>query len=79
MSIIISCSISVKQHQFLKDSGLSASSLLQDSINEEIRHSQVSHERVKDLNLKIERFAEMINKYREFLESKDLIDEFIKC
>jgi hypothetical protein len=79
MSNIISCSISEEQKKFIEEMGLSPSELLQNSINEEINSLRVSQTIIKDLNRKIRSLIDTIDKQRKFIESKKLIEEFLKC
>lgn len=78
MSNIISVSLGKNHLEFLRDSGISPSALLQNSINQLIESDKVSTQVVKDLKANILRLREMIFKQGDFIDRKGLMDEFMK-
>jgi len=78
MSTIISVSITPQQKQFIDEMAISPSELLQDCINQQIESNKVSVKLLEELNRKIAVLREVIDKQRDFIESKGLMDDFIK-
>jgi len=77
MQVIKSVSISQQQAQFIEEMEISASDLLQRSINDIIESSKVSAKQVQELNRKIVILQETIGKQRDFIEAKGLMDAFL--
>jgi len=80
MANILSVSISTEQQMFLNEMGLSPSALLQKAIDECIESYKVTAEELKKQQHKINFLMETINKQRDFIEAKGLMNEFCeKC
>ena len=78
MANIISVSLSQEQINFLDEMDLSPSKMLQGAIDQAIESAKVSAKQVAERDRKILFLQETINKQRLFIESKNLMDEFIK-
>lgn len=78
MRVVISCSIDSKEKEFLDEMGLSASELLQGSIQQAIENSKIGQAQVKEYQRKIAFLQETMNKQRDFIESKSLMGEFLQ-
>lgn len=78
MANIISVSLSKEQKEFLDEMGLSASALLQRSINDAIDSQRISQKLVKDLQNNIMRLQETLKKYGTFIEEQHLTDSWLK-
>lgn len=72
MATIISCSLSAAQKQFMEEMGLSASELLQRSINEIFESTKVSQKLVEELHGKIERLQDVITRMGSFIDDNGL-------
>lgn len=79
MANIISVSITQEQSNFLQEMDLSPSKMLQGAIDTAIESAKVSSKQVNELNRRIGFLQETINKQRLFIESKNLMEEFLKC
>jgi hypothetical protein len=80
MSNILSVSLSNDQITFIDEMGLSPSKLLQSKIEETIENYKVTAEELKKQQHKINFLMETINKQRDFIEAKGLMNEFCeKC
>ena len=77
MAIIISCSIDKRQAQFIADTKLSPSAILQRSINEMMKRNEVSPDYVKTLQLNIVRLQQTITKFGTFIDKRGLMQEYI--
>lgn len=78
MANIISVSITQEQETFVQDMKLSPSKMLQGCINELMESQRVNQKVVDELKLRIKNFQEVVNKQRDFIESRGLMDEFFK-
>ena len=77
--VILSCSITKEQDDFLAKSGLSASKLLQRAIDEENKlNSGEILESNASLNAKVERLAATIQGYADFLTKNGLMEKFLQ-
>ena len=77
MSTIISVSLSSKQKEFIDEMAISPSELIQRSIDDLIESSKVSQKQVQELTRRIASLQEVINKYRDFIETEGLMDKFM--
>ena len=77
MAIIISCSIDKGQSQFIADTKLSPSAILQRSINEMMERSNISPDYVKQLQTNIKLLQETITKFGSFIDKRGLMQEYI--
>jgi hypothetical protein len=78
MTEILSVSITKEQKNFLEDTKISPSALLQDAINKSIDFHKVSFEKMQEINRKLENWMQISFKYRDFINSKGLMEEFLK-
>ena len=62
---------------FISEKEISPSYVFQQGIQQIMDASKISEEFVKELNRKIERLSSTIDKQRDFIEAKGLINEFI--
>jgi len=80
MSNIISVSITSEQASFIEEMDLSPSKLLQARIDEIQESNKVNVKQIQDRERKIAFLMETINKQRDFIEAKGLMNEFCeKC
>lgn len=79
MSNILSVSIKDEQAIFINEMNLSPSALLQSKIDECIESYKVTKQELEKQSRKIAFLQETINKQRNFIESKNLMLDFLKC
>lgn len=80
MANIISVSITSEQAEFLQEMDLSPSKLLQSRIDEILESNKVNVRQIQEKERKIAFLMETINKQRDFIEAKGLMNEFCeKC
>ena len=80
MANIISVSITSEQAEFLQEMDLSPSKLLQSRIDEILESNKVNVRQIQEKERKISFLMETINKQRDFIEAKGLMNEFCeKC
>jgi len=63
--------------EFITEKEISPSYIFQNAVQQVIDTSKISEEFVKELQRKIERLALTVDKQREFIESKKLMEEFL--
>jgi post-segregation antitoxin (ccd killing protein) len=78
MAIILSVSIDKQQADYLTETKLSPSALLQRTINELMERHEVSPDYVKHLQNNIQRLQETIQKFGSFVDKRGLMQEYIK-
>lgn len=78
-SKILTISINETQFRFLEENpDFSPSKLLQAKINELMETSINFEERMKTLKIQIDRLTEHRNKFIDFINSKELMEDFAK-
>ena len=75
--VIISVSLTERQRNFLKDTKISASALLHIAIEQKIEESGYNFETNQQLKKRIESLAKLNMDYREHMEQKGVLDDFI--
>lgn len=71
-STITTISLTSEEKMFLEENNLSPTALIKGKI------ADIKEFRAKPLLDKIERFANMCDRYREFIEKKGLLEEFLR-
>jgi hypothetical protein len=73
--------ISTEQEQFLKETGFSASKILQQGINSLMEATSEGDlkQLLEHKDNKIRTIVETMNKQRDFIEKQGLMLEFLKC
>lgn len=77
MATIISVSLGQGQKEFIDEMGISASELLQRSINEIWESTKISQKTVTELRSNISRLQETIKKSGDFIEKYELTKEWL--
>lgn len=77
MAIIISVSIDKRQAEFIRDTKLSPSAVLQRSLNEMIQRCEVSPEYVKQLQQNMSLLQKTITKQGTFIDKHGLMQEYL--
>lgn len=72
----LSVSITEEQDKILELYNLSASALLQESIEEVKKNQTISAETVKEVTRQRDKWRDNFNKLNDFLKSKGLFDEY---
>jgi hypothetical protein len=78
MAIILSVSVDKEQAEFLKETKMSPSSILQRSINELMARQEVSKEYVQGLQANIKRLQNILTRQGEFIQKKGLAADFLE-
>jgi hypothetical protein len=74
---LVTCSITKEQSGAIEELNLSPSALLQNAIDEKIENYKVSKEQIKQYERKIVSLHETLDKQRDFIEAKGLMQEFL--
>ena len=77
MRVIVSCSIDSEEKRFLEEKKLSASELLQGSIQEAIRNHSLGEQERRQLEKSVQIWKGNYDKARDFIEAKGLFEDFI--
>lgn len=77
MAKMLSVTITEEQGEFIKEHDISPSYILQGAIENIRETSKISEKFVQELQRKISFLQGTIDKQRNFIEAKGLIDEFI--
>jgi len=78
MAVVISVSLSQEQKTFVDEMGLSASSLLQSSINELIESTKVSTKAVKEAQERVILFRDKLEKISQFVDRQGLMEKWLQ-
>jgi hypothetical protein len=74
---ITTISYSTEVEQYIRENGLKPSKIVQDFVKTAIESEKVSVKAMQDVNRRILALQETINKQRNYIESKGLMDEFL--
>jgi hypothetical protein len=77
MAVVISVSLTQEQKTFVDEMGLSASSLLQASINELIESSKVSVKALREAQEKINLFRTKLEEASKFIDRQGLMEKWL--
>jgi hypothetical protein len=78
MTFILSVSISEQQKAFIDENQVSPSAVLQEGLNQMIESFKVSAVQLQELRRKIDFLQKTIDKQRNFIESKNLMEDYVK-
>ena len=76
-NIITTISYSSEIEQFIRENNLKPSKIVQEKVMEMIESAKVSNKMIQELNRKIAFLQQTIEKQRNFIEAKGLMDDFI--
>lgn len=77
MARMFSVTCPEEQYLFIQEKEISPSSIFQTAIQQIMDASKISEEFVKELQDKITRMMATIDQQRNFIEEKELMDEFL--
>jgi hypothetical protein len=74
---LVTCSITKEQSNAVEELKLSPSALLQGAIEEKIENYKISKEQIKEYERKIEVLRSTLDKQRDFIEARGLMNDFL--
>lgn len=77
VQIIKTISLSKQENDFILERNISPTRIIRNFIQERMDTHPQGSAKIKELNQKVERLAEIIKEYVDFIEKRGLIDEFI--